>query len=176
MLAIYGAIALKKSINEMLMPRLHLDETGVTQHSLNATGLLFFTATIAAALIIPCAMLLLKARPFSQTNAAQFERMEYVLARTRPTDVVFDGKSAYIFRPQAYFYGAIYQAIAWRIEHGEIKQDIPESLMRTNCRVIIFDERVATLPPQVQLFLKTNYEASAESDVYLAKKEFNHKE
>jgi hypothetical protein len=175
-LAIYAAVALKKSIDELLMPRRNLDGTQATRFSFDAKRLLFFAATVAAGLIIPCTMLLLKARPFSRTNAEQFERMEYVLTRTQPADVVFDGKGAYIFRPQAYFYSALYQAIEWRIEHGEIKEDIPESLIRTNCRVVIYDERVSLLPQSVQLFLKANYEASSEPEVYLARKEFNRKD
>jgi hypothetical protein len=102
--------------------------------------------------------------------------MEYVLTRTRPTDVVFDGKSAYVFRPQAFFYSPLYYATVWRIQRGEIKQDIPQSLVTTNCRVIIYDERVSTLPQPVQLFLQANYEPTAESEVYLARKGFNRKE
>jgi hypothetical protein len=175
MLAIYGAEALRKSIDGIL-PRRDLNETQAKQFSLSAKNLLIFTAAIAAGLIIPGTMLLIKARPFSQTNADQFERMEYVLTRTRPTDVVFDGKSAYVFRPQAYFYSPLYRAIVWRIQHGEIKEDIPQSVISTNCRVIIYDERVSTLPQTVQLFLKANYEPTAESEVYLARKGFNRKE
>jgi hypothetical protein len=170
LLAIYAAQALKKSIDGFLMPRQALHGAEAVRFSLNAKSLLFFTSTVAAGLIIPCTMLLLKAHPFTRTNAEQFQTMEYVLRLTQPEDAIFDGKSAYVFRPQAYFYSALFEAVVWRIQRGEIKQGIPESLIRTNCRVIIYDERVATLPQQVQLFLKTNYAQSAEPGVYLAKK------
>jgi hypothetical protein len=168
-LAIYAAEALRKSIDGMMMPHPNLDIERGKLFKVRAKNLLFFTAAIATGLVIPATMLLLKARPFTRTNADQFERMEYVLTRTRPTDVIFDGKSAYIFRPQAYFYSALFQAIVWRIQRGDIKQDIPQSLIRTNCRVVIYDERVSTLPEPVQLFLKDHYEPSAQSEVYLAR-------
>ena len=174
-LAIYCAIALRKSIDGMLRHGQNPDDDKSKGFSLNAKHLLFFMSTVAAGLVIPCTMLLLKDHPFNRTNAGQFQRMEYVLHLTQPTDVVFDGKSAYIFRPQAYFYSALYYAIVWRIEQGDIKQDIPQSLIRTDCRVIIYDERVATLPPSVQLFLKANYEPSAVPEVYLAKSTLNQK-
>lgn len=170
MLAIYGAVALKKSMEGVLLPRQNHDGAEARERGLSAKRLGFLASTVAAGLVIPCVMLLLKDRPFNRTNADQFRRMEYVLSLTQPKDVVFDGKSAYIFRPQAYFYSALYQAIVWRIERGEIKQDIPESLIRTDCRVVIYDERVATLPQRVQLFLKAHYEPSPVSEVYLARK------
>jgi hypothetical protein len=173
MLAIYGAVALRKSLDGMLMPQQSVDETKSKQSGLRAQRWLFLTGALAAGLIIPCTMLIIKAHPFSRTNAGQFKRMEYVLSVTQPTDAVFDGESAYVFRPQAYFYSALFYAIVWRIENGGIKQDIPQSLIRTNCRVIIYDERVATLPESVQLFLKANYEPSEVPEVYLAKKQSN---
>jgi len=171
MLAIYGAVALRKSLDGILLPRQSVDETKATQSGLRAKSLLFFTGAVAAGLIIPCTLLIIKAHPFSRTNTEQFKRMEYVLNVTQPTDAVFDGEGAYIFRPQAYFYSALFHAIVWRIEGGGIKQDIPQSLIRTNCRVIIYDERVATLPQSVQLFLKANYEPSEVPEVYLARKQ-----
>jgi hypothetical protein len=171
MLAIYAAVALKSSLDKILLPGQRVDETASTRFSLRAKTLLFFTSTVAAGLIIPCTMIIIKAHPFSRTNAGQFKRMEYVLNVTPPTDAVFDGESAYIFRPQAYFYSALFQAIVWRIERGGIKQDIPQSLIGTHCRIIIYDERVATLPQSVQLFLKANYEPSEMPGVYLARKQ-----
>jgi hypothetical protein len=114
-------------------------------------------------------MLLVKERPFTKTNAAQFQRMEYVLGLTRPTDVVFDGEEAYVFRPQAYFYGSLVQGVEWRMRHGEIKDDIPQSLISTQCKVLIYDERVSALPQADQLFIKAHYAPSPEPEVYLAK-------
>jgi hypothetical protein len=175
-LAIYGAEALKQSIDAILTPSSNSKIAETKQMNFRPKNLLFFAGTVAAGLIIPCSMLLLKARPFSRTNADQFKRMEYVLARTSATDAIFDGKSAYVFRPQAYFYSSLYQAILWRIQRGEITQDIPQSMVRTNCKVVIYDERVATLPQPVQVFLRDNYRPSAEPEVYFARNWPNRKE
>lgn len=170
LMAIYGAEAFRKSMDGILISRRNADEKDGTEFRLKAKGLLLFAAALAAGLIIPCAMLLLKGHPFSNTNVAQFRTMEYVMDHTQPGEAVFDGESAYIFRPQAYFYGSLFHAIVWRIQRGEIEQDIPESLTRTNCRVVIYDERVSTLPQAVQLFLKANYAPSDFPGVYLARK------
>ena len=164
-LAIYGAEAFRKSMGGILT-----SETNGEKFRLNAKGLLPFAAALAAGLIIPCTILIFRGHPFARTNVAQFRTMEYVLDHTQSRDVVFDGESAYVFRPQAYFYGSLFHAIVWRIQRGEIKQDIPESLTRTDCRVVIYDERVSTLPQAVQLFLKANYEPSDFPGVYLARK------
>jgi hypothetical protein len=169
-LAIYGAEAFRRSMDGILISRKSVAETNERKFRLHAKALLPFTAALATGLIIPGTILLVRGHPFSRTNAEQFRRMEYVLDHTQSTDAVFDGESAYVFRPQAYFYGSLFHAIVWRIEHGEIKQDIPESLTRTHCRVVIYDERVSTLPPAVQLFLKANYAPSEFPGVYLARK------
>lgn len=169
MLAIYGAEAFRKSMDGLTQRR-SLKQTKGNAARLNAARLLCFIAVLAAAFVIPCVMILLKARPFSRANAEQFQRMEYVLNHTGPKDVVFDGESAYVFRPQAYFYGSLFHAIVWRIQRGEITQDIPQSLIKTDCRWVIYDERVATLPQPVQVFLKANYEASEFPGIYRAKK------
>ena len=170
LLAIYGAEAFRKSMDGILLLQ-RSRETRRKKLRLNPGALLPFTAALAAGLVIPCAILILREHPFSNTNAAQFRTMEYVLNHTHSNDVVFDGESAYVFRPQAYFYGSLFHAIVWRIQRGEIKQDIPESLTRTNCRVVIYDERVVTLPQPVQLFLKANYAPSEFPGVYLARKD-----
>ena len=167
-LAIYGAEAFRKSLDGILLSR--RKETQGQTSRLNARGLLPFTAALATGLVIPCAILILRGHPFSNTSARQFRTMEYVLNHTHSNDVIFDGESAYVFRPQAYFYGSLFHAIVWRIQRGEIKQDIAESLTRTDCKVVIYDERVSTLPQPVQLFLKANYSPSDFPGVYLARK------
>lgn len=167
--AIYGAEAVRHSLDVVLTPRRSLGGAGPGRLRPSAKGALFLAGTVAAGLIIPCAMLLLKARPFAKTNAAQFRRMEYVLSLTRPTEAVFDGEGAYIFRPQAYFYGSLVQGVVWRIRHGEINDDIPGSLISTGCRVVIYDERVSSLPQPDQDFIRANYEPSREPGVYLLK-------
>ena len=170
LLAIYGAEAFRKSMDGLLVSRRSVPQTNRNRVRLRAKALAPFAFALAAGLVIPCAILILKGRPFSQTNAEQFRTMEYVLAHTQSKDVVFDGESAYVFRPQAYFYGSLFHAIVWNIQRGEIKQDIPDSLLKTDCRVVIYDERVATLPASVQLFLRTNYAPSGFPGVYLAKR------
>ena len=169
LLAIYGAEAFKSSLDTTIQNRGGSAELISGYWRKRWPQLLLFAFTMAAGLVIPGTMLLLKARPFSRTNAEQFERLEYVLKVTRSSDVVFDGKSAYIFRPQAYFYSPFYHAVLSRIEHGEIQQSIPQSLTSTHCAVVIYDERVAMLPASTQSFLRANYAPSAEPLVYLAK-------
>jgi hypothetical protein len=166
--AIYGAEAFRKSFDGIQASR-SLEGTRAKWLRSRAKHVLAFTAVLVAGLVIPCSMLLLKARPLSRTNAEQFARMEYVLDHTQPNDVVFDGESAYIFRPQAYFYGSLFHAVVWRMQRGEIKQDISESLKTTNCRVVIYDERVSTLPQPVQSFLRANYAPSAFPRVYFVR-------
>ena len=168
-LAIYGAQAFRKSMDGLLISSRNA-ETISRKIRFNAKALLPLAAALATGLIIPAAILVFRGHPFSNTNFEQFRMMEYVLDHTHSKDVVFDGESAYVFRPQAYFYGSLFHAIVWRIQHGEIKQDVPESLRRTDCRVVIYDERVSTLPQPVQLFLKANYAPSGFPGVYLARK------
>ncbi|MDQ3744123.1 MAG: glycosyltransferase family 39 protein [Acidobacteriota bacterium] len=165
--AIYGAVALRRSLDVLLAPRRSPDAAQRLRPS--AKGALFLAGTVAAGLVVPCVMLLVKERPFTKTNAAQFHRMEYVLGLTRPTDAVFDGEEAYVFRPQAYFYGSLVQGVEWRMRHGEIKDDIPQSLISTQCKVLIYDERVAALPQADQLFINAHYAPSTEPEVYLAR-------
>jgi Dolichyl-phosphate-mannose-protein mannosyltransferase len=165
--AVYGAVALRRSLDDVLTPRRSPEEARRLRPSVKSA--LFLAGTLAAGLFVPCVMLLVKERPFTRTNAAQFQRMEYVLGLTRPTDAVFDGEEAYVFRPQAYFYGSLVQGIEWRMRHGEIEDDIPRSLINTQCKVLIYDERVSALPQADQLFINAHYAPSPEPEVYLAR-------
>jgi hypothetical protein len=167
--AVYGAAAVRESLERVLGPRRSPGGAWPERPAPGAKDALLFAAALAAGLLIPCAMVLLKERPFTKTNAAQFRRMEYVLNLTRPTDAVFDGESAYVFRPQAYFYGSLVQGVVWRMRHGQIADDIPRSLIAAGCKVVIYDERVSSLPQSDQLFIKANYEPSPEPGVYLLK-------
>ena len=167
-LAIYGGKAFRSSLDGVGRSR-HLLTTG-TSRPLLARGkeLLFITFILTAGLIIP-SLALFKAQPFSQTNAGQLHKIRYVLKLTTPKEVIFDGASCYIFRPQAYFYGSLVTGIVWRIEQGEIQRDIIQSLKETDCKVVIYDERVARLPERVHAFIKENYLPSEVPDVYLAR-------
>jgi hypothetical protein len=171
--AIYGAEAVRESFDSVLTFRLNPEaaQRQVRRHGRlmpRVMSALFLASALAAGLVVPCVMLLLKDRPFTATNAAQFHTMQYVLSLTRPTDAVFDGEELYVFRPQAYFYGSLVQGVVWRIRHGEIKDDIPRRLIDAGCKVVIYDERVAGLPQSVQLFIKANYAPSAEPGVFLS--------
>jgi hypothetical protein len=172
-LAVYGADAFRDSLDRVLTPR-RIDEA--KRHGRFRSGAmssLYLAGTVTAAFVIPCVMLLLKDRPFTKTNAAQFHRMEFVLNLTRPDEAVFDGEELYVFRPQAYFYGSLVEGVVWRMRHGQIGDDITQSLTNARCKVVIYDERVASLPTPVQLFIKADYKPSAEPGVFLSKGAFD---
>lgn len=170
LLAISGAEALRRSIDGIVISGRTIDERNSRVFRLNVKALLSLTAALATGVIIPCTILILRGHPFTRSNAEQFRTMEYVLNHTQSRDAVFDGESAYVFRPQAYFYGSLFHAIVWDIQRGAIKQDVSESLTRTGCRVVIYDERVSTLPQGVQLFLRANYAPSNFPGVYVARR------
>jgi hypothetical protein len=172
-LAIYGAEAFRDSLDRVLTPRQSPEAKRRERLRRGVTNCLYLAGAVTAALGIPCVMLLLKDRPFAKTNAAQFHRMEFVLNLTRPDDAVFDGEELYVFRPQAYFYGSLVEGVVWRIRHGQIGGDITQSLTNARCKVVIYDERVASLPAPVQLFIKATYEPSAEPGVFLSKRAFD---
>ncbi len=96
-------------------------------------------------------------RPFRRINARQIQIMQYVLTLTSPEDVVFDGESAYIFRPQASYYGTLMNTILRRIRNGELDFDIPERCERLGCKVVIADDRVVRLPQTVRAWIRDNY-------------------
>ena len=173
-LAIYGGKAFRSALDGVGRSR-HLLTTEPSRPLLaRGKELLFITFFLMAGLIIP-SLALFKAQPFSQTNANQLHMIRYVLNLTTPNEVIFDGANCYIFRPQAYFYGSLVTGIVWRIEQGEIQRDIIQSLQETDCRVVIYDERVARLPERVQSFLKENYLPSEMPGVYLARNPRNPK-
>jgi hypothetical protein len=95
--------------------------------------------------------------PFRRMNAPYLRTIQYVLSLTGPGDAVFDGDTAYIFRPQASYYGNLIKAILLRIQRGELDFDIPERCERLGCKVIIADPRVALLPESVQAWIRNNY-------------------
>jgi hypothetical protein len=172
-LAIYGADAFRDSLDRFLTQRRSLETKQSEWLRIGFTNSLYLAGTVTAALVIPSVMLLLKDRPFTKTNAAQFHRMEFVLNLTRPDDAVFDGEELYVFRPQAYFYGSLVEGVVWRILHGQVGDDITQSLTNVRCKVVIYDERIASLPTPVQLFIKANYKPSAEPGVFLLKGAFD---
>jgi len=95
--------------------------------------------------------------PFLQRNREQVRAIQYVLTLTGPEDVVFDGQSAYIFRPQASYYGSLTEAIRIRIRRGDLRFDIPERCQKLGCKVVIEDNRIRGLPEHVQAWLRDNY-------------------
>jgi Dolichyl-phosphate-mannose-protein mannosyltransferase len=165
MLAIYAADAFIAILARTLRPRQEPDESGGWAHAVN---LGFLGAALAAAFLIP-GFILFKTRPFTSTNAEQLRRMDFVLQHTQPNDVVFDGEAAYVFRPQAYYYGSLFHSVLNKLRRGEVMPSIPESLARSNCKVVIYDERISELPSEGQIYIKKNYAASSFPEVYFVK-------
>jgi hypothetical protein len=137
--------------------------------SFQSSSKLFKTFTLIAGLIVPFVSILI-ARPFERTNQDQFAVMTWILQNTSENEKIFDGNTAYIFRPQAYYYGSLVDAIRYQIARGLIQASIPDNLRLNRCRVVIFDDRVADLPNPVQAFIRANYLPAEKQSIYLAGK------
>jgi Dolichyl-phosphate-mannose-protein mannosyltransferase len=125
---------------------------------------------VLAAVIIPFVSLLLT-NPLRATNREQFELISFLVNHIGPEERVFDGNAAYIFRRQAYFYGSLVQGVRYRIKNGTIAERIPESLIKNQCKLLIFDDRVSDLPQEIQNFIRLNYLALNKMDIFVAGKE-----
>jgi Dolichyl-phosphate-mannose-protein mannosyltransferase len=145
-LAIYAGIALKKSLEPIV-------DTARTL-SWKQRSLLAFT--LLTGIIVPGVSLFVK-QPTTESNVQQLKLMSTVLDHTNEHDVIFDGNTAYVFRPQAYYYGSLVEGIRERIARGDIKISIPQSLRDRHCKFIIYDDRVSRLPMNVQEFIRNNY-------------------
>lgn len=109
--------------------------------------------------------------PFQRRNTELIRKIQYVLSLTDPQDMVFDGHSAYIFRPQASYYGNLVDATLVRIRRGELTLDIPQRCEERGCKVVMIDYRVDKLPPMVLEWIGANYITSPEfPDVLLRRK------
>ncbi len=95
--------------------------------------------------------------PFRRMNANQMQMIQYVLSVTRPEDAVFDADAAYVFRPQASYYGSLMSTIRIQIQREELEFDIPERCERLACKVVITGSRVDRLPHKVQSWIRDNY-------------------
>jgi len=95
-----------------------------------------------------------------RTNVEAARTIDYVLRITRPGDVVFDGTSVAIFRPQASYYGSLTNALLLQIRDGELDFDIPARCEQLSCRVVIVDFRVARLPRKILRWIVDNYRPS----------------
>ena len=122
---------------------------------------------VLLAIVIPSASLFFRVIS-GPSNREQIQLMKYVLQRTSRDEPVFDGNAAYVFREQAYYYGSLVEAVRYQLKQKAISIDIPESLRRQRCRVVIFDDRVRDLPEGVQNFIRNNYLLSEHDDVYIA--------
>lgn len=98
--------------------------------------------------------------PFRRMNGHQLQMIEYVLSLTDREDAVFDADAAYVFRPQASYYGSLMSTIRMRIQRGELEFDIPERCERFACKVVITGSRVVRLPQKVQAWIRDNYTSS----------------
>jgi hypothetical protein len=119
--------------------------------------------------VVPCIAALYE-KLSTITNKGQLELIRSVLKKTDRRDVFFDGNLAYVFRPQAYYYGSLIEEIAHKIEQGEIKESIPDSLVKTQCKFVIYDDRLARLPSNILEFLRSNYVPSEIPEVHVAGK------
>lgn len=99
-------------------------------------------------------------RPFQRMNAQQMQLIQYVLSLTGPEDAVFDDNAAYVFRPQASYYGSLMSTIRIRIQRGELEFDLPERCERRSCKVVIMGSRLARLPQKVQAWIRDSYAPS----------------
>ena len=98
--------------------------------------------------------------PFRRMNAHQMEMIQYVLSLTGPEDAVFDDNAAYVFRPQASYYGSLMSTVRLRIQRGELEFDLPERCQGRSCKVVIMGSRLARLPQKVQMWIRDNYTPS----------------
>ena len=98
--------------------------------------------------------------PFRRMNDHQLQMIQYVLSLTDPEDAVFDADAAYVFRPQASYYGSLMTTIRMRIQRGELAFDIPERCERLRCKVVITGSRIVRLPQRIQVWIRDNYTPS----------------
>jgi len=155
LLSIFAGIAIKRSLDWSRIGNVFL-----------------FVFLMITGLIVPCVSLAYR-HPFTITNGNQFQLLRYILTHTARGETIFDGNTAYIFRPQAYYYGSLVEGIRERIKRGEISRSIPESLKASHCRIVIYDDRISDLPAPVQAFLRANYLPSGQPDVFVAGKELS---
>jgi hypothetical protein len=94
-------------------------------------------------------------------RAEQLRRIRFVLAHTTPQDTVLDGFSgAGVFRPHAYFYFFLHDEIRALLGPSEMAR------LRGQLRdgeiapaLVVFDEDLRQLAPEITAFLQDNYEA-----------------
>ncbi len=107
----------------------------------------------------PLGTLLVEKPPFRDGLADTRLMIHNVLALTSPRDSVFDAEALYIFRPHAtyYYYLSTKAHLAW-VRSGLIPaSDIISSLRRSQCKVVIFSDWLAKLPPTLLGFLRSHY-------------------
>jgi hypothetical protein len=105
-------------------------------------------------------------RPLTPTHTEQLEQMKYVLRITAKSDSVLDGQAAYIFRPQASFFGVLVDELRHRFREGTLAYDIPARCGSGQCRVAILDSRMRQMPQQVRDFVVQNYAPTSMKDVF----------
>lgn len=97
----------------------------------------------------------------SLANQDQRERVEYLLANTRPGDAVFDGYTGYgVFRPHAYYFWFLHEEVQAMLPESDKGARLVRALEATRPAIAITDSWVATLPPEVQTYLANNYEGT----------------
>jgi hypothetical protein len=106
-------------------------------------------------------------KPLTRTNREYVEWLMSVLQVTARSDAILDGYAAYIFRPQASFYGWLGMGLIKEINSGVIKYDIPERCGAGGCPVIVLDRRLLQVAPWMNEFVQANYRPSSVQRVYL---------
>ena len=156
--AVYAGVALKESI-------------AWRSHS-NFKNSLFLMFTLTTAFLVPVIALYLR-DGFAITNKDQSDRLQYILKNTKQEEAIFDGNAAYVFRPQAYYYGSLVEGIRHQIDRGEIQESIVDSLKKHSCRIVIYDDRVSGLPEPIQNFIRSNYLPTGQYDIFVAGKKLS---
>ncbi len=106
-------------------------------------------------------------QPLTRTNREYIEWLMGVQRVTARSDAILDGYSAYIFRPQASYYGWLGVDLRMAIRSGRIKYDIPERCAINGCPVVVLDRRVLEVAPWMKEYVRANYIPSTVEGIFL---------
>ncbi|MFH1744489.1 MAG: glycosyltransferase family 39 protein [bacterium] len=100
-------------------------------------------------------------------NTMQLEHVRIVMEETQPTDAVFDGWSGYgFFRPHAYYYFFLHREIRAMLKENELGNDVVESLRKTVPKIVIYDNQIQRLAPEVSNYIYDHYRPMGIGDFY----------
>ncbi len=105
-------------------------------------------------------------------NQWQRQRVNYVLANTRATSVVFDGYSGFgVFRQHAFKYWLLHDEMQAMLSAYEKGPMIVEVLEIQRPPIFILDRFTLMLPQEVQTYVATHYEATPFAEIKKRKTE-----